>query len=111
MAYDTNVTSSTIHLEIKRKVSRIDIQRPGGTKKSLYANCYLTEDTIDATPGSPTSESIINSATWLVSLEKEQVLDIQGVNNFMNGVIALSSYMKSEFDANGSNATGSIQRL
>lgn len=112
MAYDANVTSSILQLEIKRRIERVDFQRPPVTGAgSLTANCYLRESTLNATAGSPRSGSVLSDSIWMIEINRAQILGVTGAATFLNGLINLVSDLKSEFDASGSLATGSISQI
>lgn len=111
--YDNNVTSSILNLEIKSRVFRVDFQRPPstGNNTGLYANCFLQQSSIDATLDSPTSESILSSTQWLITITRDQILSLPNAGSFLNGLVNLITGLKVEYDTNGSLATGSISQL
>jgi len=112
MAYDSNVTSSNLTIDVKRRTYQVTFMRPQTTGGgSLSGVSYVKQDGIDATEGSPTSGSVLASTNWLVSLTKEQILKLPNAGSFLNGLIAAIDDMKTEFDASGSVATGSVSQI
>jgi len=109
MAYDSNVTSSVLNLQSKRRLWRMDFQRPPVEgDNSLIVNGFLREDILNATAGSPTSGSVIASTNWLININRSQVLSVSNAGSFLNGIVALFDTLKTEYDASGSLATGSV---
>ena len=113
MAYDSNVTSSVIDVDVKRRTWRVDFQRPdtAGTGGDVFANGFVKEDAINVTSGSANSGSIAASERWLITITKAQIQAIDGYSEFMPGLVTLFDDLKSEYDASGSLATGSIQQI
>ena len=112
MAYDTDVTSSILQLAVKRRVDRVDFERPPvAGAGSLKANVYLRETTLNATDGSPRSGSVVSDSLWMIEVTRAQILDVTGAAAFLNGMVALANDLKNEFDNTGTLATGSMNQL
>jgi hypothetical protein len=112
MPYDHDITSGSLDVQLKRRTWRMDIERPNATgNASLFANCFMQEDLIDVTPGSPTSGSAISHTNWLININKDQILDRNNAASFFNSMLNYINGLKTEYDASGSLATGSIQQL
>lgn len=113
-AYDSDVTSSVLSLDIKRRTFRVDFQRPELTGEGggdVYANGYLREDAINTTSGSATSGSVIAESRWLITINKQQIQSLDGYAQFVPALITLFDDLKTEYDASGSLATGSIKPI
>lgn len=111
MAYDNDITGSILELQLKRKVWRVNFERDAGDGAPLTANCYLREDTIDATTDSVASGSVLVSKDWIIDMTRPQILNLNNAGNFLNSLINTISSLKDEYDASGSLATGSIRPL
>jgi len=112
MAYDTHVTSSILQLTVKRRIDRIDFERPPiNDAGSLKANIFLRETTLNATNGSPRSGSVVSDSLWMIEVNRAQILGVTGAATFLNGMITLGNDLKNEFDNTGTLATGSINQL
>ena len=112
MSYDSDVTSSVLDIDLKRRTWRVDFQRPQVTGAgSLYANCFVKEDAINTTSGSATSGSVVASTSWLITIDRDQVFDRNNAGSFFNDLIGFIDGLKTEYDASGSLATGSITQI
>jgi len=112
MAYDTDVTGSTLDVQIKRRTYRVDFSRPPVEGAgSISANCFLKEDAINVTEGSPKSGSIAASDDWLIGIDKNQIMGLPNAGSFLNGLVSFIDSLKTEYDASGSLATGSIRQI
>lgn len=113
MAYDQNVQSGSLSVDLKRRTWRVDIQRPANTtgNASLTANCFLKEDLINAQEGNPNSGSVMASTNWLITFDKGALFSITGATTFLNGLLDLIGEQKDWYDASGSMETGSITPL
>jgi hypothetical protein len=113
MAYDQDLQSGSLEVNLKRRTWRVDVQRPPNTEgnSSLYAHCFMKEDLFNAQPGSPTSGSVIASTNWLLAFDKNTIFSLGGATNFFNNLLALIGEQKDYYDANGSVLTGSIRQI
>jgi hypothetical protein len=112
MTYDLDVTSSLLNIDVKNKIWRVDFQRPPlDGAGSLFANCFLKQDQIDATPGSMTSGSVLMSKNWIITIDRTQILSVPNAGTFLNGIINIVNNLKSEYDSIGYLETGSISQI
>ena len=113
MAYDSDVRTGSIDLDIKRRTFRVDFNRPEdtGVAGDVYANGYLREDAINVTSGSATSGSVMLTERWLIHLEKSQIQSLDGYSQFMPALVNVFNDLKDEYDASGSLETGSITQI
>ena len=112
MGYDQNVASSVLSLDLKRRLWRVDFERPQSEdNNSLYANCFLREDVINATEGNPKSGSVVSSENWLLTINRAQIMNFSSSGVFFNSMIKYLNGLKSEWDSTGTISTGSVSQI